>query len=192
MNQAWAAGVVCSGTMLTWLIGPVFREFSGIKIALSEGGIGWMPYFLERAAQIIDKRGTMMATGERPDQSGAYRPDPTHAIDLRHFNIYQTFRDHVFGCFIDDLHGVANVRELGIDNVMIETDYPHSDSTWPDCIKHAQDQLAHASFLTNDDKYKILRGNAENLFQFVPAALPGPQAVDVGVHERTIRTTSLE
>jgi predicted TIM-barrel fold metal-dependent hydrolase len=173
MNQAWAAGTVTSGTLLSWLTGPVFREFPGIKIALSEGGIGWIPYILERGAQIIDRRGNMLARGETPDPvTRRFVPNESHAVDLRGFDIYQAFSDHVYGCFIDDFHGVANVREIGIDNVMIETDYPHSDSTWPDCIGHAQAQLATNSTLTNEEKYKILRGNAERLFQFTPAAVP--------------------
>jgi Amidohydrolase len=54
---------------------------------------------------------------------------------------------------------------------MIETDYPHSDSTWPDCITHARKQLATFS---DEDTYKVLRGNAERLFQFTPAPAPTP------------------
>jgi predicted TIM-barrel fold metal-dependent hydrolase len=170
-NQAWAAGAVTAGTMLTWLIGPVFREFPGLRIALSEGGIGWMPYFLERAAQVVDRRGAMLARGEQRAGAGAVF-DATKALDLSGFDIYETFREHVYGCFIDDLHGVANVREIGIDNVMIETDYPHSDSTWPNCMEHARKQLAANGTLTDEEKYKILRGNAERLFHFVPADPP--------------------
>jgi predicted TIM-barrel fold metal-dependent hydrolase len=170
-SQAWAAGLVTSGTMLSWLIGPVFREFPGIKIALSEGGIGWMPFFMERAAQVIDRRAALLARGEEPDGAGV-RCDPAKALDVEDLDIYEMFREHVFGCFIDDLHGVANVRTIGIDNVMIETDYPHSDSTWPNCIQHAHEQLDANESLTDEEKYKILRANAEQLFHFVPAPVP--------------------
>jgi predicted TIM-barrel fold metal-dependent hydrolase len=170
-NQAWAAGVLTSGTMLTWLLGPAFREFPDLKIALSEGGIGWMPYFLERAGQIIDNRAALLARGETPDADGVVM-DASQAVDVEGFDIYETFRQHVYGCFIDDKHGVANAHEIGIDNIMIETDYPHSDSTWPDCIEHAHKQLAANPELTADEQYKILRGNAERLFHFTPAAPP--------------------
>ena len=85
-------------------------------------------------------------------------------LDMR-----QTFRDHVFGCFIDDVHGVENIDDIGIDNVMIETDYPHSDSTWPNCIEYAHKQLAAGS-LTDEEKYMVLRGNAERLFRWDPSA----------------------
>ena len=52
---------------------------------------------------------------------------------------------------------------------MLETDYPHSDTTWPDCIGVAKKLLAD---LPVDTQYKIQRGNAERLFRFTP----GPRA----------------
>ena len=52
---------------------------------------------------------------------------------------------------------------------MIETDYPHSDTTWPDCIEVAQ-QLVEG--LPPATQRKILRGNAERLFRFTPAEPP--------------------
>jgi predicted TIM-barrel fold metal-dependent hydrolase len=55
---------------------------------------------------------------------------------------------------------------IGEDNVMVESDYPHSDSTWPDCIGVVHKQIGH---LPVDTQYKILRRNAERLFQFTPA-----------------------
>jgi predicted TIM-barrel fold metal-dependent hydrolase len=38
--------IVQAATDLVW--SPVLRKFPDLKIALSEGGIGWIPYFLER------------------------------------------------------------------------------------------------------------------------------------------------
>jgi predicted TIM-barrel fold metal-dependent hydrolase len=174
MERAWATATITSGTLLSWLLGPVFREFPGVQIALSEGGIGWIPYHLERGAQVIDRRGALMAAGESPNSraSGSVG-DPGRAVDVRGMDIHQIFTDHVYGCFIDDFHGVSNVREIGIDNVMIETDYPHSDSTWPNCVKHAHEQLAHDQSLTDEEKYRILQGNARRVFQFEPAPVLG-------------------
>jgi len=49
------------------------------------------------------------------------------------------------GCFFDDAHGVRCIEEIGVDNVTYESDYPHSDSTWPHTAKLAEqpDGLAH-------------------------------------------------
>jgi hypothetical protein len=85
-------------------------------------------------------------------------------LDLR-----ARFRDHVFGCFIDDVHGLDSLDTIGEDNVMIETDYPHTDSTWPDSITLAQKRLAH---LAPDVQLKLLRGNAQRLYRFEPAPFP--------------------
>ena len=85
------------------------------------------------------------------------------------FSVMDTFRKHIYGCFIDDLHGVKSLDVIGVDNVMIETDYPHSDSTWPNCLAHATKQLES---LSDVDRHKILRGNAERLFRFTPAPVP--------------------
>ncbi|MET0143441.1 MAG: amidohydrolase family protein [Ilumatobacteraceae bacterium] len=160
-NLAWGANRT-SGAMLTWLFSPYFQRHDNLKIALSEGEIGWIPFFLERAEQVYDKqrhwveKGVMF--GDHAGNSGA----SLEKLDLR-----QLYRDHVFGCFIDDVAGLSNLDVIGEDNVMIETDYPHSDSTWPDSIKLAQERLAH---LDPAVQYKILRGNAERLFHFQAAS----------------------
>jgi predicted TIM-barrel fold metal-dependent hydrolase len=77
----------------------------------------------------------------------------------------------VFGCFIEDHHGIASLDEIGVDNVMCETDYPHSDSTWPNCITGVKKLIGH---LPAETQYKLLRGNAEKLYRFTPAAPPLP------------------
>ena len=53
-----------------------------------------------------------------------------------------TVRDHIYGCFIEETSGLRCLDIIGEDNVMIETDYPHSDTTWPDCIEVAKKLLA--------------------------------------------------
>jgi predicted TIM-barrel fold metal-dependent hydrolase len=79
------------------------------------------------------------------------------------------FRDHVFGCIMDDPVGIANIERIGIDNVMFETDFPHSDGSWPDCLKLAHQQLAP---LGEEGMYKVMVGNASRVFQFTPAEPP--------------------
>ena len=52
-----------------------------------------------------------------------------------------------------------------VNKLLFETDYPHSDSTWPDSINVARKQIQH---LPEATQYKLLRGNAEKLFRFTP------------------------
>jgi predicted TIM-barrel fold metal-dependent hydrolase len=173
-TMAWAIGTMSSGCMLDWLFSPVFHRFPGLHIALSEGGIGWMPYFLERAEQVVDKQKFWASQGERPMEggmlvAGADISGDGPEVDPRTLDIRQTFKDHVYGCFIEDQAGLNNIKFIGVDNVMIETDYPHSDSTWPNSITFAHKQLEGFS---DEDKHKILRGNAERLFHFTAAEPP--------------------
>ncbi len=63
----------------------------------------------------------------------------------------------VFGCFFRDRHGLASLDEVGVDNITFETDYPHTDSTWPDTFEIATAMFAG---LDDGDVRKIVRGNA--------------------------------
>ena len=103
--------IVQAATDLIW--SPIFRKFPDMRIALSEGGIGWIPYFLER----IDYQYRQHHTWTGQD-FGDRLPS-------------EVFDEHVLTCFIDDRFGVASRNFLNMDNVMWECDYPHSDSTWP-------------------------------------------------------------
>lgn len=171
-NLSWGA-VRTSGTMLDWLFSGVFARFPALKISLAEGNIGWIPYFLERAEQVIDKQRYWVQRGIDYDPGKGSKQqrtdDGAQTIDYLNFDIRQSFRDHIYGCFIDDIAGLRNLDLIGEDNVMIETDYPHSDTTWPNSMKLATDRL---SAFAPEVRYKVLRGNAERLFQFTPAQPP--------------------
>jgi len=162
-NLTW--GVVrTSGAMLSWIFSGMFQRYPKIKIALSEGEIGWIPYFLERAEQVLDKQRHWVKKGATfGDHAGA------GAIDLDTLDVRQAFADHIYGCFIDDAHGIASIGEIPEDNIMCETDYPHSDSTWPNSIEVVKHRIGH---LAPELQYKLLRGNAEKLYRFQAAEPP--------------------
>ena len=92
----------------------IFTKFPNLKIALSEGGIGWIPYLLERM-DYVHAHHHAWTHHEFP---GSEKPS-------------DVFREHVICCFIDDAIGVKNRDAIGIDNITWECDYPPSDSTWP-------------------------------------------------------------
>ena len=152
---------------MDWLFSGAFARFPGLKIALSEGSIGWIPYFLERAEQVIDKQRfwasrfdiSMTAAHDR----GEHKTESTFDLDT---DIRALFADHVYGCFIEDQAGLRLLDIIGEDNVMLECDYPHSDSTWPDTVAMAGKWLAH---LPGDVQHKITVGNASRVYNFTPA-----------------------
>jgi predicted TIM-barrel fold metal-dependent hydrolase len=131
-------------SMVDFLFSGVLVRFDELKIAYSEGQIGWIPYILERADRVWeDNRGWGGVADKVPDPPSTY------------------FKDHIWGCFFDDAHGLRSVDEIGEDNITYESDYPHSDSTWPRTKEIAEVQMAD---LTDEQRRKIVRGNAIGLY----------------------------
>jgi predicted TIM-barrel fold metal-dependent hydrolase len=168
-NMSWGA-VRTAGAMLEWLFSGKFQRFPTLKIALSEGNIGWIPFFLNRADQVLNTQKYWAGRGVMFDPAGGTKGMGSNpAVDLDEIDIWRDYREHIYGCFIDDAPGIALLDMVGEDNIMIETDYPHSDSTWPGSLKLAKQRLGH---LPAEIQYKIMRGNAEKLFRFAPAEPP--------------------
>jgi predicted TIM-barrel fold metal-dependent hydrolase len=130
--------------MADLLFSPVFHKHPELKVALSEGGVGWIPYLLERSD----------ATWER------HRFYQNINQELRPSEI---FRRNIWGCFITDQNGVDNRAAIGLDKMMWECDYPHSDSNWPNSRKIAAEQFVH---VPDDEVHQIVELNARTLFRF--------------------------
>jgi len=132
-------------SLTDFLMSGVFEKFKDLKVAYSEGQIGWIPYVIERADKVWEDN---RAWGGVADK--VKRPPSEY------------YYEHVYGCFFDDPHGLESLETIGVDNVTFETDYPHSDSTWPDTKKVAEDIMKD---LDDDTIYKIVRGNAIRMLQ---------------------------
>jgi predicted TIM-barrel fold metal-dependent hydrolase len=130
----------CCFSMVDWLMSGIFSRYTDLKIAYSEGQIGWIPYILERADTVWEENRGWGGIADK-----VLEP-PSHI-----------FKKHVYGCFFDDPHGLTCLDEIGEDNVTYESDYPHSDSTWPNTAKIAEQQMAH---LSDETVYKLVRANA--------------------------------
>ncbi len=166
--MAYSAAANQAGTLLDWLFSGIFDRHTDLKIALSEGSIGWMPYFLERAEQVIDKQRWWASRMDISMDASHDRSNESHAegsFDMD-TDIRQLFHDHVFGTFIEDEAGIRLLDVIGEDNVMLECDYPHSDSTWPDTMSHTNKWFGH---LPEEVQYKIMIGNACRVYDFEPA-----------------------
>jgi len=167
--------IVQAAADLIW--SPVFRKFPTLKVALSEGGIGWIPYFKERIDYQYDQH--RLWTGQ---DFGDKLPS-------------QVFDEHVLTCFIDDRFGVKNHDSLNVDNVMWECDYPHSDSRWPFSPEQVHE---HVVGIADDVVDKITHRNAMNHFHYDPfSVLGGRENCTVGAlrlkaagHDVSIRSTN--
>jgi predicted TIM-barrel fold metal-dependent hydrolase len=128
------------GSLSDFLFSGILVRHPNLKLAYSEGQIGWLPYILERADDVwYQHRGWAFPREQVPEAPSTY------------------YYRSVFGCFFRDQHGIESLHRVGVDNVTFETDYPHSDSTWPDTKAVAEKMFAD---LDDETIYKIVRGNA--------------------------------
>jgi predicted TIM-barrel fold metal-dependent hydrolase len=127
--------------LVDWLCSGVFDRFDSLRVALSEGGIGWIPFMLERIDYTLSGH-----TGHAGVDHLKKKPSEYYA-------------DHIYGCFVDDLVGLQNRDRLRIDQLMFEVDFPHGDTHWPHSME-SFDRLAAAAALTDDEINGVLRDNA--------------------------------
>ena len=156
----------------------VLKEFPAIRIALSEGSTGWVPYFLERVDRTYDMH--HLWTGQ---DFGDRMPS-------------DVFREHFLTCFISDHTGVYMRNQIGIDNISWECDYPHSDSAWPDAPEELAKLMTEAG-VTEAEAAKITHENAMRWYSFDPFAHVPREQATVGAlreaaagHDVSIRSMS--
>ena len=154
------------------------KEYPDLKVALSEGGTGWIPYFLERA----DRTYEMHSTWTHQNFGDKLPSD--------------VFRDHFLTCFISDKVGVALRNMIGIDNICWEADYPHSDSMWPGAPEELWDVLS-VNNVPDDEIKKMTYENAMRWYSFDPFTHITPEQASVGAlrkaaegHDVSIRALS--
>jgi hypothetical protein len=80
----------------------------------------------------------------------------------------ELFRERILCCFIEDRVGVQLLDHFNVDNVCWESDYPHSDSSWPNAPEHLESVLDGLDRPVVD---KITHLNALRHFQFDPFAI---------------------
>jgi predicted TIM-barrel fold metal-dependent hydrolase len=134
----------CMNSLADWLFSGKLAQFPGLRLLYAESQIGWIPYLLERADDVWKQHHSWVATGGEIDE-----PPSTY------------YYRQVSACFFRDFHGVASLDACGVDNVMFEVDYPHSDSTWPDSRAVALETMQR---LAPDVVRKLVRGNAIRVF----------------------------
>jgi predicted TIM-barrel fold metal-dependent hydrolase len=135
----------CMATMTNLLFSPIFLDFPGLKVLLAESGLGWIPFILEKSDFLWDRH---RAYGLGPRTSRQRRPS-----DLYTDHIYVTFMTH-------DDEGIRERHVIGINQILWQCDYPHSDSSWPLSRKLLREALRDVS---EPEKRLMLGGNAQSL-----------------------------
>ena len=120
----------------------VFERYPNLRIVSVEGGIGWLPFFKERAQRVFQKHrawiGAKMETG----------PEEWFGR-----NIFATFEQDEAGIYARDL--------IGVDTLIWASDYPHSETSWPNSMESIQKTFRH---VPEDQVRKIVHDNAAKLY----------------------------
>ena len=163
-NLPWGA-MRTSGAMLSWMFSGMFQRFPNLKIALSEGEIGWIPYYLERAEQVVDKQRHWVKKMSFLGHAAA-----DEDLDLDNFDVRATLpRPHLRLLHRRrprhqeprrDRRGQRDVRDR-LPALRLHLAELHQ--------RRAAPRSAH---LPEETQYKLLRGNAEKLYRFTPATPP--------------------
>jgi predicted TIM-barrel fold metal-dependent hydrolase len=127
------------GSLCDWVFSGTLSRFDGLKIAFAESQVGWMPYLLERM-DIVWHEG--VGLGVPLDRA------PSEIV-----------RGRVWGCVFDDQHGLRSREAVGLEAILFETDYPHTDGTWPESRGVAH-RLCAGAGMNEQECYEFLRGNA--------------------------------
>ena len=138
--SAWSAGA-------DWVFSKVPVRYPNLKIALSEGGISWVPALIDRM-----------------DHSMKYATDFYGTWEGEELKPSEVFRRNFWFCTIDDPSGFRMRDIIGIDHIMFEVDYPHADGTWPDSLAVVDAMVTQAD-MSPEEIAKVTSLNAARLFR---------------------------
>jgi predicted TIM-barrel fold metal-dependent hydrolase len=130
-------------TLAVLLFSGILRQWPKLKFISAESGIGWLPYFIERCDYAHRKH--RFWTGSK--------------IDVMPSDL---FRQSIYANFISDRAGIEARHLIGVDNIMLGTDYPHTDSSWPDTQRVIKEQMGD---IPPEEREKICWRNAARVFR---------------------------
>jgi predicted TIM-barrel fold metal-dependent hydrolase len=139
------SGMISAGD---WLFSRVSVRYPSLKVVLAESGIGWVPMLMDRLEH-MGRHGM-----DAPDTRELWRAlgDPVEALQRNFY--FTTFEDPTSFRVLD---------RIGEDNVMLEVDYPHPDSSWPNTHELLEPQLAG---LSRDVIHKLAYDNAARVYRY--------------------------
>jgi uncharacterized protein len=129
--------------LMSVIFAGVLEHRPNLKMVIGEAGTGWIPYVLDR----------MDAEWE----------DQFKGLDLT-MKPSDYWRRQCYATYQSDPVGVKLLEELGEDNIMWGSDFPHPDGVWPDSQEYIERELGHLPAAT---RRKIVCDNAAKLYRFV-------------------------
>jgi predicted TIM-barrel fold metal-dependent hydrolase len=127
-----------------WLWSGWPAKYPELRIAMSEGGIGWVAMLIDRLDNIMTRSGY-----------GSGWPDKKNTPS-------EVLRRNFWFCMIEDASTICTRHTIGVDNILFESDYPHGDGTWPDTQKVIDNVLGS---LPVEEIRKITHENAAHVYR---------------------------
>ena len=137
-------GQIALGACAEWLWSGWPVRYPDLKIAMSEGGIGWVAMLADRLDNIMARSGY-----------GSGWPD-------KDMSPSDVLRRNFWFCMIDDPSTLSTRYAIGVENILFESDYPHGDGTWPDTQKVMHNVLGD---LPVEEIRMIAHENASKLYR---------------------------
>jgi len=136
------SGMFTSVQYGNFILSGIFERFPRLKTVWVEPGVGWIPWWIFHL-----------------DEMALRRNYPFDAITEAPSFYY---RRNMFITFIHEPFAVHNLRyEIGVENMMWSTDYPHPACTWPDSRQLVDEEFAG---IPADERQLIVCGNAERVW----------------------------
>jgi predicted TIM-barrel fold metal-dependent hydrolase len=129
-------------TVATLLWSGILEKHPKLRFLSVEGGIGWLGYLVQRADEVWEKHRHW--TKPRITQKPSF-----------------FFKRQIYANFMDDPVGLTARYHIGVDNILFETDYPHSDTTFPNSRQIVEKRFKD---VPPNETRKIVRDNAIRLF----------------------------
>jgi predicted TIM-barrel fold metal-dependent hydrolase len=124
------------------VFGGVFDRFPDLRFGSIESGVGWFPWLAEYMDGIWNNQNHWAKT--------PIKNPPSYYMDK-----------NVYGSFIRGPIGIQIRHMVGSRNIMWSTDYPHSETTWPNSLAIMEEQFAG---LSEEERRPIVYDNARRFY----------------------------
>lgn len=123
-----------------WILTGTLERFPGLQIVFVEPGLYWIPGFLESLDRKADGRYTLPGVTMKPSD---------------------VFRRNMALTFMDDMVGLSMRHQIGVENILWSTDFPHPATTWPNSVETVERQFAD---VPDAERALITAGNARRIY----------------------------
>jgi predicted TIM-barrel fold metal-dependent hydrolase len=118
-------GVNALVASVDWVYSGVPSKFADLKVVMSESGIDWVPFVIDRLSR------------------HAFQAESTHSWDGRDLTPIEVFHRNFYFTTLEDPLGFELREHIGVDRIMVECDYPHPDTQWPTMQNRLLKEIGH-------------------------------------------------